>query len=78
MARVCEVCGKVIAPIDQIRWLATRLGPKAYCNPTVMLVSHKELGVVDEGFPPDAEYPERARRLNIQCPHCRRKTALSV
>ncbi len=75
---LCEVCGKVIAPIDQIKWLAKRLGPLAFCNPTLMLVSHRELQVVDKGFEIDSEYPQRARRLNIQCPHCRRKTALTV
>jgi hydrogenase-4 component H len=75
---VCEVCGKAIAPKDQIKWIARRLGPLAFCNPTLMLVSHKEFTVVDKGFEIDSEFPQRARRLNIQCPHCRRKTALTV
>ena len=75
---LCEVCGEVIAPVDQLKWLARRLGPLAFCNPTLMLVSHKELAVVDKGFEIDTEYPQRARRLNIQCPHCRRKTAFSA
>jgi formate hydrogenlyase subunit 6/NADH:ubiquinone oxidoreductase subunit I len=75
---MCEVCGKAIAPIDQIRWLVDRLGPLAFCNPTLMLSSHKEMTVVDPGLEKDSEYPSRARRINIQCPHCRRKTALSA
>ncbi len=75
---LCEVCGKVIAPIDQIKWLIKRLGALAFCNPTLMLASHKEFAVVDKGLVEDSEYPVRARRINIQCPHCRRKTALSV
>lgn len=75
---ICEGCGGVLAPIDQIKWLADRLGPLAFCNPTVMLVSYKELSVVDKGFEKESEYPVRARHINIQCPHCRRKSALSV
>ncbi len=75
---LCEVCGKVIAPVDQILWLARRLGPLVFCNPTLMMVSHTELAVVDKGVEMDSEYPERARRINIQCPRCRRKTALTV
>ncbi len=75
---LCETCGKVIAPVDQIKWLVTRLGPLAFCNPTLMLASHKELAVVDKGVAENTEFPARARRINMQCPHCRRKTALSV
>ncbi|MDD5675375.1 MAG: 4Fe-4S dicluster domain-containing protein [Chitinivibrionales bacterium] len=75
---LCEVCGGILAPKDQIKWLAERLGPLAFCNPTVMLVSHKELAVVDEGIQKNTEFPERAKRINIQCPHCRRKTSFTA
>jgi hydrogenase-4 component H len=75
---LCEACGAVIAPVDQLRWLVKRLGPMAFANPTLMLVSHKELRVVDKGLAADSQHPERARRLNIQCPRCRRQTALSA
>jgi formate hydrogenlyase subunit 6/NADH:ubiquinone oxidoreductase subunit I len=74
----CEGCGSVIAPKDQIKWLALRLGPLAFCNPTLMLVSHKELAVVDKGFDNGEAYPQRARRLSILCPRCRRASALTV
>ena len=74
---VCE-CGEVIAPIDQIRWLVKRLGPLAFCNPTLMLVSHSELGVVDEGLQIDREDLHRGDRIRIQCPRCRRKTSVVV
>jgi formate hydrogenlyase subunit 6/NADH:ubiquinone oxidoreductase subunit I len=75
---LCEGCGSIIAPLDQIRWLAARLGPLAFCNPTLMLVSHKELAVVDKGFDKNEGFPDRARRITIQCPRCRRKTSVSV
>jgi formate hydrogenlyase subunit 6 len=75
---ICEACGGTIAPLDQIKWLAARLGPLAFCNPTLMLASHKELAVVDPGMAPETGQPVRSRRINIQCPHCRRKTALNA
>ncbi|MBU1694798.1 MAG: 4Fe-4S dicluster domain-containing protein [Verrucomicrobia bacterium] len=75
---LCEVCGSVIAPVDQVRWLVKQLGPLAYTNPTVMLVAGRDLAIVDEGVKAEAENPLRADRLMIQCPRCRRKTAYAV
>lgn len=75
---LCELCGGVIAPVDQIRWLARRLGALAFTNPTVMLVRGRELGVVEEGVRPEGEGLLRSDRLMIQCPRCRRKTGFSV
>jgi len=72
---LCEDCGCVIAPVDQIRWLIKRLGPLAFANPTLMVLSHKEISVVDSGISPDPEHPGRGSRVSIQCPRCRRKTA---
>lgn len=75
---LCEYCGSLIAPLDQLRWLAKRLGPLAFTNPTFMLVSHRELAVVDEGVKTEAKDVQRAQHISIQCPKCRRKTALAV
>lgn len=76
----CEFCGCVVAPVDQIRWLARRLGPLAFTNPTLMLVSQRELRVVDDGARVDTAVggAQRSQRVSIQCPKCRRKTALAV
>jgi hydrogenase-4 component H len=74
----CEGCGCVIAPTDQLRWLARRLGPLAFTNPTLLLVSHQALAVVEEGVQGPPGEPGRAGRVSIQCPRCRRKTALIV
>jgi formate hydrogenlyase subunit 6/NADH:ubiquinone oxidoreductase subunit I len=75
---LCEECGHVVAPVDQIKWLARRLGPLAFANPTLMLVSAGELAVVDEGVKPPSDAPRRAGRVSIQCPKCRRKTSLVI
>jgi hydrogenase-4 component H len=75
---LCESCGCIIAPADQIRWIARRLGPLAFTNPTLMLASYKDLAVVDKGVKVETEGAERSQRLNIQCPKCRRKTVFTV
>ena len=75
---LCEGCGCIIAPRDQILWLARRLGPLAFTNPTVMLVAHDRLSVVDPGVKQAEGGGVRAQRISIQCPKCRRKAALAV
>lgn len=74
----CESCGAVIAPVDQLRWLIGRLGPLAFTNPTLMLVSTRELALVSEAVKITTDKTVRAQRVNIQCPKCLRKTALAV
>lgn len=75
---LCECCGEMIAPVDQLRWLVQRLGPLAFTNPTLMLVSTRELELVSEGVKVASDKPVRSERVSIQCPKCRRKTALAV
>ncbi len=75
---LCELCGAVIGTEDHVRWLARRLGPSAYTNPTVMLVSQRELGLVDDAPSPSPETPLRADRIKILCPGCRRATTLDL
>ncbi len=75
---LCELCGSALAPADQIRWLVHRLGPLAYANPTLMMFSSRELGLVEQGVrSEDGEVP-RSDHLALQCPKCRRKTAQAV
>ena len=75
---LCELCGAVIGTEDHVRWLARRLGPSAYTNPTVMLVSQRELGLVDSAPSPSPETPLRADRIKILCPRCRTATTLDL
>ncbi len=73
---VCEVCGEQLAPVDQLRWLVRRLGPLAFTNPTLMLMAGRDLGLVEQAVKTVGEDVQRADRLRIQCPKCRRATAL--
>ena len=75
---MCEVCGECLAPVDQLRWLVRRLGPLAFTNPTLMLMAGRDLGVVEKPVKSKGETVQRADRLRIQCPKCRRATALNA
>ena len=73
---VCEVCGEQLAPVDQLRWLVCRLGPLAFTNPTLMLMAGRDLGLVGQAEKTEGADVHRAERLRVQCPKCRRATAL--
>ncbi len=75
---LCEVCGKVVAPRDQLRRLADELGPLAFANPTLLMVVGRDLGLVDPGVRSHDGEIRRSERMAIQCPRCRRKTAYAV
>jgi hydrogenase-4 component H len=74
----CEVCGEIIAPLDQLRWIAERLGPLAFANPSLLMTLSRDLGIVDRGVNADPADVRRSERLDLQCPRCRRRTALVV
>ncbi len=75
---LCEVCGGVIAPVDQLRWLADRLGPIAFANPTLMAITGSDLGLCGGPMAPHRDDMTRSDRLALQCPRCRRRTAFSA
>jgi hydrogenase-4 component H len=72
---MCEVCGEVLAPADQLRWLAERLGPASFANPTLMMFAGQGLGYVEPGVRSQSDSPLRADRMAMQCPKCKRKSA---
>jgi len=72
---MCEVCGDVLAPADQLRWLAERLGPVSFANPTLAMFSGLELGYVEEGVKSTSDTALRQDRMAMQCPKCRRQSA---
>ena len=72
---VCERCGEVIAPVAQLAWLADRLGPVAYANPTLYMQAGIGLGCVEETVRNPADGFLRQDRMAIQCPKCRRQSA---
>ena len=73
---LCGDCGKVVAAKDHIRWVARKLGPKAYANPGLALTL--EGGFIAAPQPTPGEKPEgdRANIMRVLCPHCRRVVVL--
>lgn len=73
---LCEVCGDAVACKDHLDWLAKKLGPIAYSNPTLFLSRLKELSLVDDNTAEVVKDMTRADRVKILCAACRRKTTL--
>jgi len=71
---VCDLCGEVITTKDHLRWLVRRLGTLAYGNPTLLLVSQRELIPVESGVP--GEDLRRPDIFKILCPKCRHEVML--
>ncbi len=75
---LCECCGDIIAPRDQILWVALRLGPLCFSNASLMLFYLSNLNLVskeDTSLTLDLELM-RSDRIKILCPRCRREAVL--
>jgi formate hydrogenlyase subunit 6/NADH:ubiquinone oxidoreductase subunit I len=76
---LCEVCGDVISTADHIRWIADKLGPLAYSNPTLFLSALKDAKVL-------ADVPDRSGEMDsgrhdvvrMLCAKCRRQVQLTA
>jgi hydrogenase-4 component H len=75
---LCDSCGEVIVPFDQIIWVANRLGPLIFSNTSLMLLFLQKLDLsLIRKFPPQEEVAfYRADRIKILCPRCRREAVL--
>lgn len=68
---LCEVCGTLIAPSDQLRWIRERLGAKAYAHPNFLLNIQRDFFELEP-----SEAKSRIRRedqIKEVCPKCRNK-----
>jgi hydrogenase-4 component H len=74
---LCEVCGAIVGTLKHLRWVADRLGAKAYGNPTLIILADGSMGLSarDAGRCGD---PAIARNdmMRVQCPACRRTTVI--
>ena len=74
---ICESCGEIIGTREQIIWLAKKLGPLAYSNPTLFLSYLQDTRLVGEMLKPAPRAEvSRADRFNILCPKCRREVVI--
>jgi hydrogenase-4 component H len=70
---LCWKCGKPITTVKHLKWIADKIGEKAYANPTLLLVKLREDGIITEDKDLD-ELVEMMREdiYKILCPDCRR------
>jgi len=71
----CNCCGEIIAPYDQILWVAKKIGPLSFSNASLMLFYLKNLNLVLKEEPSLKEELEfmRTDRIKLLCPRCRRE-----
>ncbi len=73
---VCQECGEVIATVDHLRWVARKLGAKAFGNMGLALLLSKDLGLVAP-LTRDPERPlDRGDNISLLCPRCKREVIL--
>ncbi|MCM8792696.1 MAG: 4Fe-4S dicluster domain-containing protein [Candidatus Omnitrophica bacterium] len=73
---LCEGCGKIIAPYDQIIWVAEKLGPLVFSNASLMHVYLNEKKILEKKEVLKKEEFLRSDRIRILCPVCRREVVL--
>lgn len=76
---LCDGCGELIAPYDQILWVARKLGPLTFSNTSLMLFYLRKLTLALKEKPSTIkEEPKfiRSDRIKILCPRCRREAVL--
>lgn len=73
---LCEACGAVVGCVDHIKFLARKLGPLAFTNPTLLQARHDELNALEKETPSDSAHRRAAIHLKITCPACRRMVLL--
>ncbi len=76
---LCDCCGEVIAPYDQLLWVAKKFGPLLYSNTSLLNVFFRERGLAEEENPTGEDSGEmnRARRVEVLCPACKREAAFA-
>jgi len=72
---LCSLCGDPVTTFAHLEWIAKRLGPLAFSNPTLFLSSLQSLGLSESVFQ-IAKDLTRSERIKILCARCRRKTTL--
>jgi hydrogenase-4 component H len=70
------MCGDVITAKAHLEWLARRLGPLAFSNPTLFIASLKSMGIADDVAIAAGDYALRSDRIKILCSKCRRAATI--
>ncbi len=71
---ICDLCRSIITTRHHLQWLVGQLGTLAYGNPTLLLISQRELIPVESGT--GGEALRRPDILKVLCPKCRHEVML--
>ena len=73
---LCECCGDVITAKAHLEWIARKLGPLAFSNPTLFISSLKSLGFAEGVLQAAKDYVLRSDRMKVLCSKCRRSATI--
>lgn len=73
---LCEVCGDVITAKAHLEWIARKIGPLAFSNPTLFISSLKGLGFAESVLQAAKDYVLRSDRIKVLCSKCRRSATI--
>jgi hydrogenase-4 component H len=73
---LCELCQEVVAAKAHLEWIARKIGPLAFSNPTLFISSLKGMGFSDDVLHAARDYAFRSDRIKILCAKCRRKATI--
>ena len=69
---LCEVCGAIVGTPRHLRWVADKLGAKAYANPTLIVTTEGAMRLIDRPSRPGEPALARSDMMRVLCPACRR------
>jgi hydrogenase-4 component H len=74
---LCEACGTVVTTKAHLNWLAKKLGPLAFSNPTLFMASLKNMGFSDDVMQNLKDgLLHRSDRIKVLCSKCRRSATI--
>ncbi len=74
---LCELCGEPIATQAHLRWIARRLGPQRFTNPTLIISFDESLGAVGKESGRRDVATDRTDIMRVLCPKCRREVIVT-
>jgi hydrogenase-4 component H len=74
----CDCCAEPVLPYDQYAWVSKKLGPLVFSNASLLLFYLKSAGLaLKEKLSSAVKKPvNRASRIKILCPACRREAVI--
>ena len=80
--QICEKCGEVIGTKKHLIWIAEKLGPLAYTNPSILLAKSADLlgekHPEKQAPPTEDASPNASDFMRILCPKCKRQVSIRL